>query len=109
MDIEQARNIETCNSANNIIEIENQENQDNAQVVEEEAIMDLPKLAVKSDITNSDIILAIFVSVAGFSAIIFVLYYFDDTLRLVEDIETDVGIPVIAKVYRDNNGFDLKI
>ena len=60
MDIEQARNIETCNNANNIIEIENQENQDNAQVIEEEAIMDLPKLAVKSDITNSDIILAIF-------------------------------------------------
>ena len=56
MDIEQAQNLETNNNTNNTIDIRNQEN----TPVNEEAIMDLPKLAVKSDITNSDIILAIF-------------------------------------------------
>jgi hypothetical protein len=56
MDTEQAQNLETNNNTNNTIDIRNQE----ANPENEEAIMDLPKLAVKSDITNSDIILAIF-------------------------------------------------
>ena len=56
MDTEQAQNLETNNNTNNTIDIRNQE----ATPENEEAIMDLPKLAVKSDITNSDIILAIF-------------------------------------------------
>ena len=56
MDTEQAQNMETNNNTNNTIDIRNQEKTPE----KEEAIMDLPKLAVKSDITNSDIILAIF-------------------------------------------------
>ena len=52
MDTEQAQNLETNNNTN---EIKNQENALNI-----DTIMDLPKLSMKSEITNSDIILAIF-------------------------------------------------
>ena len=41
------------------------------------------------------------------SGIIFVVYYFDDTLRDTESMENELGLPVIAKVFKDNNGVDL--
>ena len=54
-----------------------------------------------------DIVLAIFIGFAGTSAIIFVVFYFDDTLRSVEELESEIGTPVIAKVFKDNNKIDL--
>ena len=56
-----------------------------------------------------DIILAIMVSFVGVSGIIFVIYYFDDTLRDVETIEKEIELPVIAKVFKDNNGIELLV
>ena len=52
MDTEQVQNLDTNNITS---EIKNQENQQNVDM-----IIDLPKLSLQSDITNSDIILAIF-------------------------------------------------
>ena len=54
-----------------------------------------------------DLVLALFASFAGVSAVIFVIFYFDDTLRSVEEIEQEIEMPVIAKVYKDANGIDL--
>lgn len=54
-----------------------------------------------------DIILALFVAVAGSSAIIFVIFYFDDILRDSENSENDLGMPVVAKVFKDTSGIEL--
>ncbi len=54
-----------------------------------------------------DIVLAVFVAVAGCSAIVFIIYYFDDTLRDTETIESEIEMPIIAKVFRDDSGIDL--
>lgn len=54
-----------------------------------------------------DVVLAVFVAVAGCSAIIFIVYYFDDTLRDTENIESEIEMPIIAKVFRDDSGIDL--
>ena len=56
-----------------------------------------------------DIILALMVGFAGSSAIVFIIFYFDDTLRNVEDIENNIGMPLIAKVYRDYSNIDLLV
>ncbi len=56
-----------------------------------------------------DVILAVFLAVAGSSAIIFVVFYFDDTLRNTENIETDLEMPVVAKVFKDNSDVELVV
>ena len=54
-----------------------------------------------------DGVLAIIIGFVFMSGIIFVVFYFDDTLRDTESMENDLGLPVIAKVFKDNNGVDL--
>ena len=71
----------------------------------------LDKAQIPSNPSNNttirDVILAIFVSVAGCSALIFVIYYFDDTLRDTENMEDEIDMPVVGKILRDNSGIDL--
>ena len=62
-----------------------------------------------NDTLFRDIILAIFVAIVGSSGIVFIVYYFDDTLRYSEDMEAEIGMPVIAKIYKDNSGIDLVV
>ena len=57
--------------------------------------------------TIRDVVLALFVAVAGCSALIFVIYYFDDTLRDTENMESEIEMPVIGRILRDDNGIDL--
>lgn len=54
-----------------------------------------------------DIVIIGMLSFAGSIAIVFVIFYFDDTLRSIDDMEEEIKTPVIAKVYKDNNGIDL--
>ena len=54
-----------------------------------------------------DLILAALIGFTGTSAIIFIIFYFDDTLRSVEEVENEIGTPVIAKIYKDSNKSDL--
>ena len=54
-----------------------------------------------------DIVIVGMLSFAGSIAIVFVIFYFDDTLRSIDDMEEEIKTPVIAKVYKDNNGIDL--
>lgn len=54
-----------------------------------------------------DIILAALIGFTGSSAIIFIIFYFDDTIRSVDEVEGEVGTPVIAKIYKDTNKIDL--
>ncbi len=54
-----------------------------------------------------DVVLAAFVGFILSSGLVFMVFYFDDTLRDIDTIEKDINLPVIAKVFKDNNGIDL--
>ena len=56
-----------------------------------------------------DLLLAILVGFVGTSGVIFVIYYFDDTLRNTDTIETDIDMPIVAKVFKDSSKKDLII
>ena len=56
-----------------------------------------------------DILLAALLGFFGTTAIIFVVYYYDDTLRTVDEIEKETGIPVVAKIFKDGNKLDLLV
>ena len=73
------------------------------------SIIDTALVPTKPSNDNAfrDAILAVMLSFVGCSAIVFVVFYFDDTLREVETIETDLKMPVVAKVYKDANKMDL--
>lgn len=54
-----------------------------------------------------DLVIVGMLSLVGSIAIVFVIFYFDDTIRSIDDMENEIQVPVIAKVYKDNNGIDL--
>ena len=56
-----------------------------------------------------DIILAIILGIVCGGGIIFIIFYFDDTIRSIDTIDSDIGIPLIAKIFRDNNKLDLVV
>lgn len=56
-----------------------------------------------------DFVLAIFLAVAGSSALIFVIYYFDDTLRSTENVESELDMPLIGKIFKDKNDTELVV
>ncbi len=54
-----------------------------------------------------DAVLSILLGFVFCSGVIFVVFYFDDTIRDTETMESDLGMPVIAKIYRDKNDIEL--
>lgn len=54
-----------------------------------------------------DIVLVMFFIFAGCSGIIFLIYYFDDTLRDSDTVESEIGMPIIGKVYKNDDKEDL--
>ena len=56
-----------------------------------------------------DIVLMGLLCFIGGSAIIFVIFYFDDTIRTIDDIDEDLGVPVIAKVFKDDSKNELVV
>ena len=54
-------------------------------------------------------ILMFLLSFVGSSAIVFVIFYFDDTIRDSDEIEKETGVPVISKIYRDAGNGDLVV
>ena len=94
--------------ANTIVEVFDKEvskmyNINNISVLDKAQIPANPS----NNTTLRDIVLAVFVAVAGCSALVFVVYYFDDTLRDTETMESEIEMPVIAKVFRDDSDIDL--
>ena len=67
--------------------------------------------AISYDVSNNtlkrDLALALMVSIFGTGAIIFIKFYFDDTIKYSENLEQEIGMPVIAKVLKDGDGTDL--
>lgn len=68
----------------------------------------IDKSQVPKDVCNNtlkrDLILSLFVSIFGSVAIIFVIYYFDDTIKLTENLEEEINLPVVAKIFKSDIG-----
>ena len=75
------------------------------------SIIDEAELEIDPSNNNlvRDMVLAILVGFILSSGVIFVIFYFDDTLRDTNYIENDIKLPLIGKVYKDNNKIDLLV
>ena len=78
-------------------------NINNLSVIDVALVPNVPS----NDHVLRDAVLAILLGFVFSSAVIFVVFYFDDTIRDTDTMENDLGMPVIAKVFKDNNGLDL--
>ena len=56
-----------------------------------------------------DVVLALFVAVVGSTVIVFVVFYFDDTLKFNDNIEKDIDMPVVGKVFKDDTKIELVV
>lgn len=59
---------------------------------------------VSNNTLKRDLLLALFVSIFGTVCVIFVIYYFDDTIKLTDNLEEEIGMPVVAKIFKSNIG-----
>ncbi len=59
---------------------------------------------VSNNTLKRDLLLALFVSIFGTIGVVFVVYYFDDTVKLTDDLEEEIGMPVVAKVFKSDIG-----
>ena len=53
-----------------------------------------------NETTTRDAAIALLISVFGVSAIAFIIYYFDDTIKYSEDLEKKIGLPIAGKVIK---------
>lgn len=98
------------NLANNIARVFNAEiteiyNINNVSIIDEAELDMNPS----NNNLVRDMVLAILVGFILSSGVIFVIFYFDDTLRDINFIENDIKLPLIGKVYKDNNKIDLLV
>ena len=78
---------------------------DNVSVLEEAEIPTKP-----SNIhTLKDMVIAGLVGFVLASGVVFVIFYFDDTLRDTETLENDLELPILAKVYKDKSKVELVV
>lgn len=75
------------------------------------SVIDIAEIPDKPSNNNliRDIILAILVSFVASSAVIFVIYYFDDTLRDIDSIESEMKVGLLSKIYKGEEGDDLAV
>ena len=76
---------------------------DNISVIDKAELPSLPS----NNTTIKDIIIAFALAIVGGSLVIFVIFYFDDTLRSLDSFEDEIGLPIIGKVFNDNNNIPL--
>ena len=77
------------------------------------SIVDVPEISnkVANNTLIKDLILSIGVGIMLSVGILFVIFYFDDTVKFSEEFEEEIGVPVVAKVFRsriENNKKDVK-
>ncbi len=105
------KNPETASIiANRIVEVFGREVKDiykinNVSVLEKAEIPTKP-----SNIhTVKDMVIAALVGFVLSSGIVFVVFYFDDTLRDIETVEKEIELPIIAKVFKDKSKIELVV
>ena len=77
-----------------------------AQIYQLNNISIIDKAIVPTGVCNNtlkrDMVLAVFVAVALTVGILFVIYYFDDSVKLTENLEEEIGMPVVAKIIKSD-------
>ena len=97
-----------CNIANEIASVFDKEvkqiyNINNVSIIDVALVPNTPS----NDNVIRDGVLAVLIGFVFMSAVVFVIFYFDDTIRDTETMESDLGLSVIAKVFRDKNDTEL--
>lgn len=59
---------------------------------------------VSNNTLKRDLLIALFIGIFGTIGVVFVVYYFDDTVKLTDDLEEEIGMPVVAKVFKSDVG-----
>ena len=59
---------------------------------------------VSNNTLKRDLLIALFISIFGTVGVVFVVYYFDDTVKLTDNLEEEIGMPVVAKVFKSDIG-----
>lgn len=59
---------------------------------------------VSNNTLKRDLLIALFISMFGTIGVVFVVYYFDDTVKLTDNLEEEIGMPVVAKVFKSDVG-----
>lgn len=59
---------------------------------------------VSNNTLKRDLLIALFISMFGTIGVVFVVYYFDDTVKLTDNLEEEIGMPVVAKVFKSDIG-----
>ena len=59
--------------------------------------------------TIKDVVIGCLVGFVLSSAIVFVIFYFDDTIRDTDTLEKEANLPILAKVYKDKNKVELVV
>lgn len=59
---------------------------------------------VSNNTLKRDLLIALFILIFGTIGVVFVVYYFDDTVKLTDDLEEEIGMPVVAKVFKSDIG-----
>ncbi|MBR0134327.1 polysaccharide biosynthesis tyrosine autokinase [Candidatus Saccharibacteria bacterium] len=95
---ERARDIADSTTKVFAKEIENITHFDNVRPYEAAQVNNTPS----NNTLSRDLIIAALVGIFGVLAIVFIIYYFDDTVKYSEDLERKIGIPVIGKIIRSD-------
>ena len=61
----------------------------------------VPKM-VSNNTLKRDIVIAGLIGIFLSVGVIFVIYYFDDTIKLTDDVEKKIGMPLIGKVFKSD-------
>ena len=77
-------------------EIANTYEMNNIRIIEEPEITN----KVSNNTLKRDIILDMAVGLFLSTGVLFIIFYFDDTVKYHEDIEEELGLPVLAKVFK---------
>lgn len=66
------------------------------------SVIDVAQVTDKqsNNTTVRDAIIAALISIFGISAIAFIIYYFDDTIKYNEDLEKKINLPIAGKVIK---------
>ena len=59
---------------------------------------------VSNNTLKRDLLIALFIGIFGTIGVVFVVYYFDDTVKLTDNLEEEIGMPVVAKVFKSDVG-----
>lgn len=80
------------NEIKNIYQLDNVSTLDLAQTPEKQS----------NNTTIRDAIIAAFIAIFGVTAIAFIIYYFDDSIKYSDDLEKKVGLPIAGKVIKSD-------